>query len=66
MPNPSTPCGRATPETAVFYPFGHPTPYAYTDKFDYKFCPKMKASLSSPPPPPIVSKESISQGKINH
>jgi hypothetical protein len=29
MPDPSTPCGRATPETAVFYPFGHPTPYAY-------------------------------------
>jgi hypothetical protein len=37
MPYPSTPCGRATPETAlqpfqggqpaaVFYSFGHPTP----------------------------------------
>jgi hypothetical protein len=43
MPNPSTPSRRATPETAlrlfqgwlgqpraVFYPFGHPTPYAST------------------------------------
>jgi hypothetical protein len=40
MPDPSMPCGRATPGTAlwplqggqpaaVFYPFGHPTPYAY-------------------------------------
>jgi hypothetical protein len=37
MPYPCTPCGRAIPETAlqgerpvaVFYPFGHPTPYAY-------------------------------------
>jgi hypothetical protein len=44
MPDPSTPCGRATPETAlwplqgwpvrgqtaaVFYPFGHPTSYTY-------------------------------------
>jgi hypothetical protein len=32
--DPSIPCGRATPETvgrpeAVFFPFGHPTPYAY-------------------------------------
>jgi hypothetical protein len=37
--DPSTPCGRATPETAlqpfqgwpaaVYYPFGHPAPYAY-------------------------------------
>jgi hypothetical protein len=29
--DPSTPCGRVTPETAlwpvaIFYPFGHPTP----------------------------------------
>jgi hypothetical protein len=24
MPNPSTPCGRSTPETAVFQPLGHP------------------------------------------
>jgi hypothetical protein len=43
MPNPFTPCGRATPinavsgvvclqseqPAAVFYPLGHPTPYAY-------------------------------------
>jgi hypothetical protein len=43
MPYPSTPCGRATPETPVlgvtclqgrwpatiFYPFGHPMLYAY-------------------------------------
>jgi hypothetical protein len=37
MPDPSTSCARATPETAqrggriaaVFYPFGHPTPYAH-------------------------------------
>jgi hypothetical protein len=43
MPDPSMPRGQATPETAlqpytrfrgappaaVFYPFGHPTPYAY-------------------------------------
>jgi hypothetical protein len=46
MPDPSIPCGQASPETAlrpflvevrpqserpaaVFYPFGHPTPYAY-------------------------------------
>jgi hypothetical protein len=29
MPNPSTPCERATPETAIFYPFEHSTPYAY-------------------------------------
>jgi hypothetical protein len=41
MPYPFTPCGRATPETAlqpygfrtglpaaIFYPFEHPTPYA--------------------------------------
>jgi hypothetical protein len=32
-PNPSTPYGRATPydrwPAAVFYPFAHPTPYAY-------------------------------------
>jgi hypothetical protein len=45
IPDPSTPCGRATPQNdltavwgvahpqggrpaAVFYPFGHPTPYA--------------------------------------
>jgi hypothetical protein len=41
MPDPSMPCGRATPEkaisgvarllggrpAAVFYPFGHPAPY---------------------------------------
>jgi hypothetical protein len=40
MPYPSTPCGRATLETkwqnerpaGVFYPFGHPTPYAYDEK----------------------------------
>jgi hypothetical protein len=40
MPNPSTPCGWATPETAVmqgrwsvafFYPIGHPTSYAYAE-----------------------------------
>jgi hypothetical protein len=29
MPYPSMPSGQATPETAVFYPLGHPTPYAY-------------------------------------
>jgi hypothetical protein len=39
MPYSSTPCGLASPETvlrlferrsaAIFYPFGHPTPYAY-------------------------------------
>jgi hypothetical protein len=29
MPYLSRPCGRAIPETAVFYPFGHPTPYVY-------------------------------------
>jgi hypothetical protein len=32
MPDPSTPCGRVSPEgkpAAVFYPFGHPMPYAY-------------------------------------
>jgi hypothetical protein len=32
MHDPFTPCGRATPNMAlqpVFYPFGHPTPYAY-------------------------------------
>jgi hypothetical protein len=34
MPYPSTPCGRATPETAsqfhsLFLPVGHPMPYAY-------------------------------------
>jgi hypothetical protein len=31
MPSPPTPCGRATPETAlraILYPFGHPTPCA--------------------------------------
>jgi hypothetical protein len=27
MPNPSTRCGQATPETAVFYPLGYPMPY---------------------------------------
>jgi hypothetical protein len=39
MPYPSMPCGRATPETAlqpfqvaVFYPLGHPTPYAYAEQ----------------------------------
>jgi hypothetical protein len=26
MPDPSRPCGRVTPETAIVYPFGHPTP----------------------------------------
>jgi hypothetical protein len=29
MPDPSTPCGQATHKMAVFYPFGHHTPYAY-------------------------------------
>jgi len=45
MPYPSIPCGQAIPETAlwlfqgwptrrasVFYPLGHPTPYAYVCK----------------------------------
>jgi hypothetical protein len=46
MPYPSTPYGRATPETAlrrfqgwqggqlaaISYPFGHPTSYAYTSE----------------------------------
>jgi hypothetical protein len=27
LPNPSTSCGWAAPETAVFYPLGYPTPY---------------------------------------
>jgi hypothetical protein len=27
MADPSTPCGRATPKKAVFYPLGYPTPY---------------------------------------
>jgi hypothetical protein len=29
MPDPFRPCRWAILETAVFYPFGHPTPYAY-------------------------------------
>jgi hypothetical protein len=32
MPYPTTPCGRDTPETAVLYPFGHPTPSAYAPR----------------------------------
>jgi hypothetical protein len=40
MPYPSTPCGRATPETAVFYPVGHPTPYAYIVLKRCYLCPK--------------------------
>jgi hypothetical protein len=27
MPDPYTPCGRATPQTAVFFPLGYPFPY---------------------------------------
>jgi hypothetical protein len=29
MPYPFTPCGQAIPETAMLYPFGQPTLYAY-------------------------------------
>jgi hypothetical protein len=37
IPYPSTPCRRATPETAlwsvaVFYPLGHLMPYAYDEE----------------------------------
>jgi hypothetical protein len=46
MPDPSRPCGRATPDTAVsgvahpqgrrpaavFYPFEHPMPYAHDER----------------------------------
>jgi hypothetical protein len=53
MPYSSTPCGLVTPETvvswvsrlqgglrpvAVFYPFGHPTPYTYEGKEELLFC----------------------------
>jgi len=52
MPDLSTPCGRITPDTAlwriarpqggwfaaVFYPFRHPTPYAYDH------CPELASS----------------------
>jgi hypothetical protein len=33
MPNPSTPCRRATPKTAVFYPLGYPMPYGPASGF---------------------------------
>jgi hypothetical protein len=61
MPDPSTPCGRATPVTAlttisgvacpqgsrpaaVFYAFGHHTPYDYIANAEEKLRSKNKGS----------------------
>jgi hypothetical protein len=35
MPDPSTPCGWAIPETAVLYPLGHPAPFAHESVLIY-------------------------------
>jgi hypothetical protein len=59
MPYPSMPCWRATPKmalqgrwsVAVFYPFGHPTPYAYVFvllcRIAAEFCVVTKNELAS-------------------
>jgi hypothetical protein len=57
MPYPSTPCGRATPETfvrpaAVFYPFEYPTPYG----------PDLSAQKSTPKS--LFFKGDISQSEL--
>jgi hypothetical protein len=53
MPNLSTPCGRTTPETAVFYPFRQPTPekavfYRFGHPTTYAYVPHGNQSDATP------------------